>query len=179
MIENFKQLGYGLPVDNLKTYLENNPDMWKLNTIRQDYPDSAHIDTETIFIRGPKEFTFEEYQGNLEAYNYDVPQELSHNVISILMRCQTVIDANELGYVLIVKLLAGGEVFPHCDEGRYAEYYNRYHIVIQSSEGNIFTVNDESVEMKEGELWTFNHRAPHHVINNSSEDRIHIIFDAK
>lgn len=178
-MENFTRLGYGLDVESLKKYLKENPDLWTGNTIRQSFPNSPHIDTETIFVRGPKEFTFEEYQGNIEAYNYVIPQELSWNLMSILMRCQTVIDANELGYVLIVKLLAGGEVFPHCDEGKYAEHYNRYHIVVQSSEGNIFTVNDESIEMKEGELWTFNHRAPHHVINNSAEDRIHIIFDAK
>ncbi len=178
-MDNFKQLGYNLDVAPLKEYLDANPDLWNQITVRQSFPDSPHVDTETIFVRGPKEFTYEDYQGNTEAINYDTPYELQRHIQELVGLSNEVIGAKELGYVLIVKLLAGGEVFPHADEGNYAEYYNRYHIVVSSKEGNVFSVNDESIEMRTGELWTFNHKAPHHVINNSTEDRIHIIFDAK
>jgi len=176
---NFTKLAVGIPVTELKEYLYKNPYLWRLNTIRQSFKDSPHIDTECIFVRGPSEFTASEYQGSIDAQMFNIPEQLSDILKNTLSIADSVINAKELGYILIVNLLPGGEVFEHCDEGVYADYYDRYHLVVKSSDGNIFKVNGEEQIMREGDLWTFNHRAPHSVINYSPDDRIHIIFDVK
>jgi len=179
MSPNFTKVARGINVQPLKRYLKENSVLWDDNTIRQDFPNSPHIDTKCIYIRGPIEFTPEEYQGNLYAKDYAAPLALREMLYYMFSDFKHLIPATEIGYVLIVNLLAGGEVFEHTDEGRYAEYYDRYHLVVQSSEGNVFTVNGEDAIMREGEIWSFNHRVPHSVVNFSTEDRIHIIFDVK
>ena len=176
---NFTKIASGIPVKDLSDYLKANPQLWLENTIRQSFPDSPHIDTECIFVRGPSEFSFEEYQGTIDAQAYKIPDDLAIHLHNVFRVIDTLMPIKEVGYILIVNLLAGGEVFPHRDEGVYAEYYDRYHLVIDSAPGNSFYVNDEEAIMNEGELWTFNHRAQHSVVNFSTEDRIHIIFDVK
>lgn len=176
---NFTPIASGIDVKELKNFLNRNPELWDANTIRQDFLDSPHVDTKCIYIRGPTEFSFKEYQGNISAENYPISDELKQIVYNIFNQVCDVLSITELGYVLIVNLLAGGEVFEHKDEGVYAEYYTRYHLVVHSLDGNVFTVNHENAIMREGELWSFNHRVPHSVLNFSTEDRIHIIFDVK
>lgn len=177
--DNFNHIASGIPTEELAEYLFQNPYLWNLNKIRQSFTGSPHVDTKCIFVRGPKEFTVEEYMGTLDAVVYDIPTELVVKLNAVLRSAEQYINVREIGYILIVNLTAGGAVQEHRDEGTYAEYYDRYHLVVKSSEGNIFTVNGEDQEMRTGELWKFNHRALHSVVNNSTEDRIHIIFDVK
>jgi hypothetical protein len=179
IVPNFTKIAKGIYVKELADYLQKYPELWEEITARQSFPDSPHIDTKSIYFRGPEFFSLDEYQGNTEAESYEVPTELSDILLRIFNTISPIIPCTEVGYGIIVNLLAGGEVFEHTDEGAYAEYYTRYHIVVQSNEGNVFTVNGEDQIMQEGELWSFNHRAPHSVINLSTEDRIHIIFDVK
>jgi len=167
----------GLETAPLFNYLKANKQLWKVNEKRQSFEGTPHKDTETIFLRGPLEFTRDGYQEQLEAYDYDNPAKLIKLVSTILRPCLEVLEITKLGYVLIVNLKAGGLIDEHTDEGLYAQFYDRFHIPIFSEEGNEFTCGDETVHMKAGELWMFNHREPHSVVNNSTKDRIHLIFD--
>ena len=56
-----------------------------------------------------------------------------------------------------------------------ADYYDRMHYVV-SGECD-FTCGDETVHMRQGEAWWFNHRLMHSVVNNGAEDRVHLIID--
>jgi len=69
------------------------------------------------------------------------------------------------------------EVFP--DKIRPAEFYDRYHIVLKSSPGTIFRCGDEQVYMAMGEVWWFNNLIEHEVLNNSIDDRIHLVVDIR
>ena len=59
------------------------------------------------------------------------------------------------------------------------EYYERYHIVLSGHPGSIFRAGDEQVTMLTGEVWWFDNTKEHEVINNSADDRIHLIVDIK
>lgn len=154
--------------------IETHPEFWKLLTLRQDYPCSAHADTETIVLRGPT--TTEDIFNNF--YLADFPQmaELPQ-VCDFLQPIIEKLPAALLGRVMVVKLKAGGRITPHVDEGAYARFYARFHAVLKSSPDCLFTVGDETVYMAPGEVWWFNHQVTHSV-QNGGPDRTHVIFDA-
>jgi quercetin dioxygenase-like cupin family protein len=81
-----------------------------------------------------------------------------------------------LGRIMIVRLKTGGEIAPHIDEGAYARYYARFHLVLESNPACVFKAGGELVHMAPGELWWFNHQVEHSVVNNGP-DRTHIIVD--
>jgi hypothetical protein len=89
------------------------------------------------------------------------------------------VQGERLGRCVINKIRPGGHIFPHCDGAEHSEYYDRFHIVLQSSPGVNFRCEDEQVYMQTGEVWWFNNRLDHEVINNSAEDRIHFIVDIR
>lgn len=175
----FDKVLKNIPIKGVYEFLIKNPKLWLLNTQRQDYEGSAHIDTECIYIKGPKEFTKESYQEDIGSYTYPIPDALWSLIGALMYPVWGKYGTSfEIGYAMFVSLPPGGKVLEHVDEGKYADHYQRFHIPIYSKPGNVFTCGGESVIMREGELWTFNHRLPHSVVNNSEDERIHFIFDA-
>lgn len=175
---NFERIAQGVDVAPLLDALAAKPELWDEITIRQHYPGSAHHDTNAIFLRGPYSFTAIEYMWKADAYDYPMMDALSPVIGDVLRPIIKNLGVTELGYVLIVRLKAGGEIDEHVDQGYYAEHYERFHLVLTSEPGNEFTVADETVHMAPGEVWWFNHRRSHRVVNGSAYERIHVIFDA-
>lgn len=83
----------------------------------------------------------------------------------------------QLGRATLVALLPRCEVYPHIDGGAYYRIRDRYHLVLRSRNGSPLTVGDETVVMREGELWAFDNKSRHSARNPSEERRIHLIFD--
>jgi GNAT superfamily N-acetyltransferase len=156
-----------------------NAHLWDQITLRQQFIGSDHKDTETVYLRGPREWTAEAYMGLDNAMDYvgnlDAMPALEALVGAAL---DAVAPVSEVGYVMAVKLKAGGVVTPHIDEGQYAEHFTRFHLVLTTNDGCLFRVGDEEVHMPVGSIWQFDHRARHTFVNNGKTDRIHVIFDA-
>ena len=83
----------------------------------------------------------------------------------------------ELGRAALVALLPKCKVYPHVDAGAYYRVRDRLHLVLKSSQGSPLCAGDETVVMREGELWAFDNKARHFAENRSSEPRVHLIFD--
>jgi hypothetical protein len=83
----------------------------------------------------------------------------------------------EIGRVRASKLHAGATIVPHVDIGGYCAIRDRYHLVIRSPAGTEFTAGEDSVIMRENELWWFDNKKLHSVRNPGPHDRIHLIFD--
>ncbi len=83
----------------------------------------------------------------------------------------------ELGRALVVRLAPGGRVHRHVDRGEYYRLRDRYHLVLNSSAGSPLTCGDETVRMRERELWRFDNKTAHEARNDSAEWRVHLIFD--
>ena len=178
-MKNFQLLDSGIDVQPLLDAIERRPEMWKDITIRQEFEGTCHADTETIFLVGPDEFTVESYMGTTSAIPYHACVELSEELDPILNHFfGNVIQATEIGRILIVKLKAGGKVLEHIDEGTYADYYSRFHICLSGDEGSTLTAGDETQHFAKGEAWWFNHKALHSAENVSDKPRIHMILDA-
>lgn len=176
-MSNFQRLLTGLNVAPLLDALDANPSLWREITARQDTPGSPHHDTESIWLRGPKEITYDSVFNDTQCVDYPAMTELLAPLHDLVAPVLNQLDLGRLGRVMLAKLLPGGVIDPHEDQGRYAKNYQRYHLVLTSDEGNVFECDGEQVHMAPGELWWFNHRGLHTVRNDSDTPRIHLIID--
>jgi Aspartyl/Asparaginyl beta-hydroxylase len=85
----------------------------------------------------------------------------------------------EFGRVFFSKHLVGTEIDLHVDDGKYFDYYDRFHFVVDSTPGNVFYIRDEPIELDLGKLYWVNNHVPHWLKNDSTTDRINLIFDAR
>lgn len=194
-LKNFQLLASGVDYRPALAEVQKHNAIWPMMDLRQRLG-PAHKDTETIGLRGPPTVT--DILNNFESMNYTVFNSF-RAVGALLLELTSLIQAREVGRVMLVRLKPQGEILPHKDEGSYARYYARFHFPLRTNEKCMFTVeppgsagglqrfNGESefsdphlehVHMKPGELWWFNHQAVHWVKNDSTIPRIHLIFDA-
>ena len=180
-MKNFFRLAEGLDVIPLLHAVYKNFDLWNQNKRRTDFGgheevESPHKDVDDILLR----FSNNEGIGDqLVCENTPAFARLPQArplVFALMAR----VEGTILGRVMITKLAPGQTITPHADTaGKYANYFSRYHIPLQSGPGTLFRADDELVQMKPGEVWDFNAHAEHEVINNSTVDRIHLIVDIK
>jgi Aspartyl/Asparaginyl beta-hydroxylase len=186
-MQNFHLIAENVPVDPLLLAIKRKPELWREDTYLRDYPQGPFGDTETIMVRFPvksvKE-TEEEVKDHLS--KYDQHESIDYPAFNYLVEARPIIfglmgtiQGERLGRVMINKLKPGGKIFPHADTPEHAEYYSRHHVVLQSGPGCTFRAGDETIYMPKGTVWWFNNKLEHEVINNSADDRIHMVIDIR
>ena len=178
-MSNFKLEAEGIRVSKLVAAIEEDPSFWGDITIRQEFPGTAHRETETIFLRGPRAFTFEQVFDDTGSYDYPVLNLLAEEVKEIMVRVQEAISLTELGRMMVVNLPAMSMIDAHTDTGRYADYFDRWHLVLKNNDLCTMKVGGEVVQFAEGDLWKFDHRKEHEFVNAGDTDRWHLIFDGR
>ena len=186
-MQNFQQLSSNVNVLPLVLAIKRRPEMWKEDTFLRDYPQGPFGDCESIILRFPK-LTFKETQAELDDAlskldqheNYDRPEyKILHEARPLITALMANVAGERLGRCIINKIKPGGRIYPHEDTPAHAEYYDRFHIVLQSAPGVVFKAGDEQVYMATGSCWWFQNALLHEVINNSAEDRIHLVIDVR
>jgi Aspartyl/Asparaginyl beta-hydroxylase len=177
----FARLLDGLPVEALLAALESRPELWEdpIAAARRDYPGSAHHDVDAIFLRWFHPLTPERAFSDLRALDYPAGLLLADELLPVLRPLYAAIGAVEIGRIQLARLKAHGRIDRHIDEGTYADHYQRFHVVLSSDAGNVFHAGNSKVCMRPGEAWWFNHKAPHFVVNDSNQARLHLIVDAR
>ena len=175
---NFHQIASGVDVLPLSHALITNAALWNADPRRKTFKGSAHGAVDDILIRFSDKTEFSDVMDSLDsswqsAANY-LPQ-----VRPLIFDLARRLEAVEIGRVVITRLRAGERIDRHRDMGAYADAHHRYHIVLQGLPGSQFNCGDESVCMRTGEVWWFNAQEEHEVINNSQDDRIHLLVDLK
>ena len=80
--------------------------------------------------------------------------------------------------IMFARLKAGCVIDRHTDEAERFKYCHKIHIPISTHEDVLFHLGkDKSLHMKEGLAYEVNNTLPHMVTNDSSVDRIHLIFE--
>lgn len=158
--------------------LYQNQQFWKDNTLRQDCKGSPHHDTETIILRFNDISDAEIAPNDRDCIDYPLYDKLPE-ARSLVMWLMARVQGEQLGRVIIVRLAAGASVDQHKDQLDLAAFYERFHIVLQAMPGVEFYCENEMVEMMPGEVWWFDNSLSHMVMNNSPQDRIHLIVDIK
>lgn len=189
-MRHFLQLGSNVQIMPLMLAihrLAKAQDVWKEDTYLRDYPQGPFAHTESIILRFPDRSVHETEQA-LAAHEFGFDQHENHDqpvfkllpeARPLIFQLMNAVQGERLGRVIINKLIPGGVIYPHEDTPAHAEYWDRFHIVLQSSPGSNFRAGEEWVYMETGDVWWFNNRINHEVINNSAEDRIHMVVDIR
>lgn len=151
------------------------PELWNEDRRRQTFDDSPHTKVDDILLR----FGTSDNPGNdLEALDRSPMTKIPAK--AEILNIMRLVSGSRLGRVIVTKLGAGSKILPHADTlGNYAKYYTRYHLVLQGLPGSLFNCGDETVNMLTGELWWFDALIEHSVINNSRDDRVHMLIDVR
>jgi hypothetical protein len=157
------------------------PALWKADTYLRDYAQGPFGDTETIFLRFPPASVSELERGQRDPHECVWMDGAIHLPAArrLIFDLMGKIEGERLGRVMINKLVQGGRVYPHADTPVHANYWDRYHFVIRSGPGVSFRCGEETVHMPVGQVWWFQNALEHEVVNNSSEERIHLICDIR
>lgn len=170
--------------------IKQNPELWKEDTYLRDYPQGPFGEIESIMLRFPEKRVFEQEE-ELEKYKQGLSHFDQHESIdypaytvlnearSLVMGLMAYVQGERLGRVMINKIAPGGRIYPHADTPEHTNYYTRFHIVLQSAPGCLFRADDEQVDMRTGDVFWFNNKLEHEVINNSAFDRISMVVDIK
>lgn len=170
----FYCLTAGINITPIMTDIARCPDLWDADNLRTTFEGTPHKDVSDILLR------FGSPDGDdLEARDLEAMRMVRSGKKTAL-DVMNLVGGSRLGRVVITRTPPGKRILPHRDVlGKYANYYTRYHLVLHGLPGSLFTCGDETVNMKTGELWWFNAAAEHSVINNSADDRIHMLIDVR
>lgn len=189
-MRNFMRLATNSAVGPLLLALhrfEKSQGIWKEDTYLRDYPQGPFGDTESVILRFPPrsvhetEEALKQHEAHFDQHeNVDQPVfKLLPEARPLIFGLMAAIQGERLGRCIINKLKPGGRVYPHADTPVHAQYWDRHHIVLQSAPGVVFRAGDEQVYMAPGEVWWFDNAQEHEVINNSADDRIHLVVDIR
>lgn len=186
-MKNFLKLAAGVDVMPLNLAIARRPELWKEDTYLRDYPQGPFGMIESIMLRFPVKSVVEtevELQDHLSKYdqheNVDYPAyKLLHEARPIVMQLMAAVGGERLGRVMINKIEPGGRIFPHADTPAHAEYYSRFHVVLSSPNECWFRAGDETIHMSTGEVWWFDNKQEHEVVNEGAEARVHIVVDIR
>lgn len=79
---------------------------------------------------------------------------------------------------ILVNLIKNSKIDRHIDDGYALEKCLRFHIPIITNNKVLFTVDNETIHMKAGEIWKIDNTNKYHSVeNNSKIDRVHLIVD--
>jgi hypothetical protein len=168
---NFKQFT-NINVNSWKNKINYfNEEIWNAFSFRQESFE-VHEKTNTVPLIFSEDFESENI--NYRDW-FDVFSDEILDISSIL--------ANTIGFgyitrAILVKLPAGQTIPEHVDAGESLHDCHRMHIPIITNDFCQFIVGDETVNMKEGEIWEINNTNKIHSVKNlGPEDRIHLIVD--
>lgn len=176
-MRHFTRIAESVDTASLLAELEAAPEMWLADTSRQRKV-RCQRDTRNIFLRAPVK-PLPPGAKNANDVHESRLAPAAAKFPCALAFCLRIAgeQGGALGRATLVALLPGHRVHPHVDAGAYYRIRERFHLVLKSPGGSPLTAGDETVVMREGELWTFNNKIRHWADNPSETPRIHLIFD--
>lgn len=184
-MRNFQLIAQGVDVLPLLLAVQQRAELWNANVLRTEYPGTPHNEVDDIWLR------FDDVEKLLKNPEdaiklLDLNEVINYPAWSLLPQAKPLIFdlmhrvwGTRLGRVLITRLGPGKRIAPHCDEGGHAEYYERYHIILQNAPGSVFHCGNESVAMTPGSVWWFQNSVEHEIVNNSQDDRLTMVIDIR
>jgi hypothetical protein len=186
-MKNFLRIAHGVDVLPLLLAIARRPELWREDTYLRDFPQGPFGEIESIMLRFPERSvhaTQEALDQHLahfdqhECIDYPPYAQLTE-ARALIMQLMTRVQGERLGRCMINKIKPGGRIYPHADTAAHADYYSRFHIVLQSNPDSLFRAGDETINMQAGEVWWFNNKLEHEVQNHGDGDRIHLIVDIR
>ena len=172
---NFNFIGK-YDVSNIKNIVNNfNISDWNEYTKRQEVFET-HKNTKTIRIIWSDPIGLDEVKPGRYHTNYKFLKNDLFNIENIINNKLK----GRIESVLLIKLDKNTTIPIHKDGGGYLAEHNRIHLPIITDPKCMFTVGNETIHLKEGELWEINNNEKTHGVDNKSNiDRVHMLIDWK
>jgi len=176
-MQHFTRIAERVDVTPFLEELDAAPQMWSADTSRQRKV-RCQRHTRNIFLRTARKPLPPGAKNANDVHESRIARAAGKFPRTLAFCEHTARDLGaELGRATLVALLPKCKVYPHVDAGAYYRVRDRLHLVLKSSQGSPLSAGDETVVMREGELWAFDNKARHYAENLSSEPRVHLIFD--
>jgi hypothetical protein len=171
--EKFHFLG-NININNLLEIYNQNELDWNSFEFRQQ-TFVCFAETKTLPIIFDETFEFKEKKVS------EIFPIFEAEILSIQEQIKSILNQDgEIVSFMFVNLPTKKQVRPHVDWLPFASKFDRFHIPVITNDDCIFTVGDESKNLKVGELWEINNdKFIHSVYNGGETDRVHIIMDWK
>ena len=161
----------GVDVAPLLWALQANPQVWNMNRARTVDETSPHREVDDIWIRYAA-------GGDLVNEPHDSVWYPAANVLPVreaVFPLMAAVSGERLGGILITRIRAGKQCFPHADNGWHAQYYRKFALQVQSAPGQYFCFENDRLETKPGDVYEFDNSQLHWVTNPTEYDRITMI----
>lgn len=176
-----KKLNWGIVnhqtfnISGIKDEVEKYYSEWLIDTSRQD----QYITHENTFMYQLSELDYMwSMKEDVTCYNKN--SFYTDNAISELSHIYKTLEYHVGGRVVrceIINMNANSRVRDHKDRSDVLYLSRRFHIPLKTNAYCFFTVNNQTVNMLEGNLYEINNTKWHNVKNLSIENRIHLIID--
>ena len=165
-------------IDTMQTQLElrRNPQLWDKHPERTEDNSSPHREVEDIWVR----FAGSYAEGG--APHFSLWYDSADTLPSVKRHARDIlhlVGGDALGGVLITRIPAGKQVYPHIDKGWHAEYYDKFLLVLEGHQQQLFCFEDGQHSSPTGDLFWFHNQQSHWVLNESPVDRISLIVCVK
>lgn len=158
----------------LNEVLELTLEDWVEYTKRKIAGGAAAENTDTIPLMYDLEHRI---NSNILHKNYE---RFSVYIDAVIFSTRQQIGETNIKQAMLTRLRAGTVIPRHRDMGPLTAKTHRIHIPVTTNEQCIFTIDDESKNLKPGEIWIVdNVGRSHGVENNGNIDRVHLIIDAQ
>ena len=146
---------------------------WLEDTSRQEsFP--VHKETTTVFLT---DYASDWDLGDSYMMSIREPESKLWKLVEPIIRDLEKIHNGKVGRAIFPKLSAYKDIDGHVDGGNYLDVSRRHHIPIVTNNGVFFNIDNGILNMFEGECWEINNMRYHKVINQSDQDRIHLVID--
>jgi hypothetical protein len=162
----------------LMAELDQHPEIWNAIPYRTKFEGSPHREVDDIWVRYRP---LGEWDGG--AHFNDEHESKWYPVVGTIPTARLLaielaarLDAERLGGVLITRVPAGKQVYPHIDKGWHARFYEKFIIQIAAAPDQAFYFEDGQLAARPGDCYWFDNSASHWVVNPTSEDRVSLII---
>ena len=166
-------------VSRLVSDIQRQPTLWNRYQFRNSQPGGPHEDIDDIWIRyndfskfSDDRVAFNEKHESVWYPEYDLLPRLR----PIIFQLMAFVEGEQLGGILITRIPPGKGCLPHKDGGWHASYYDKYIVQLESTEGQSFNFEGESLIAKPGQVYWFDNSKTHWVVNDSDQDRMSLII---
>jgi hypothetical protein len=177
-LEHIGMLSEKFNIQPLRDELRSHPEIWDTIPYRVAFAGSPHREVQDIWVRYNDLRNWDGGAHFNDAHRsvwYPVVDKIpSARLLSISLLSR--LDGEQLGGVLITRVPAHKQVYPHVDSGWHARFYEKFIIQIASAPGQSFCFEDGRLGAEPGECYWFDNAFKHWVVNPTDQERISLII---
>lgn len=196
-MRHFLKVAEAVNVTPLLEQITRNQHLFNQNNFRTTFEGTPFEENDDILLRfSPPDQSHLQggFVGNEECVWYPARDVLTE-AWPLVRALVAQVGGYEVGRVIVSRMKPVARIKPHIDnQGIYNNHGDRarYHIVLQGGpgsnfycaetqgEGDAMTLGEhECANMRDGEVWWFNASKLHWVVNDSADDRIHLLVDVR